>query len=134
MKAPPALPSAPCRSEGLSAAFFANLVLPGMGQWMRGRRVRGTIYAVLFCFFVFALLGSFVSSYAHYLRTVMSGNLFRDQVLEDLGRSFSWKRLLGLFLAALAVLILAQIDLFVSARRRPSLIEVDKDRPSSPQP
>lgn len=113
--------AAPRARPPIAAAALANLVLPGAGQWWLGRRIRGAVYGLSFLAASLTLLGRFVWDYMAYLIGVTSGSLFEDDAIGSLTDIFHIRALVTLFCIAIAIAIVSEADLLVTARRRPTM-------------
>jgi hypothetical protein len=91
---PPPLPKP--AEKGHRFAAWVNLVLPGAGLFMIGRRKQGLILAALFLACFFAALGLFLVSYARYLNMALSDDLMKGDNLERIGQVFPRTWLVGL--------------------------------------
>ena len=94
---PPPLPKP--AGKGHRFAAWVNLVLPGAGLFMIGRRKQGAVLAALFLACFFAALGLFLVSYARYLSLAMSDDLLKGDKLERVGEVFPRAWLVGLTMA-----------------------------------
>jgi len=92
---PPPLPGQP-GTDTLRLATTANVLLPGAGLFILGRRKAGAIYAGLFllCFLIVLVL--FLVGYANYLTTAMDPDLLQGNKLEQIGQGFHKEWLMAL--------------------------------------
>lgn len=96
-----------------------NVVLPGAGLFMLGRRKQGVVMAGLFLACFFAALGLFLVAYARYLSLAMSDDLLKGDTLERAGEVFPRAWLVGLAVVA-GIIHLVSMAMLRAARRRAS--------------
>ncbi len=111
---PPPLPRP--AAKGNRFASWLNLVLPGAGLFMMGRRKQGLILAALFLVCFFAAIGLFIVSYMRYLNLALSDDLMKGDNLEHIGGIFPRAWLIGLTVAA-GIIQLVSMGMMRAAKR-----------------
>ena len=111
---PPPLPKP--AAKGNRFASWLNLVLPGAGLFMIGRRKEGLILAALFLACFFAAMGLFLVSYMRYLNLALSDELMKGDNLENIGGIFPRAWLIGLTVAA-GIIQLVSMGMMRAAKR-----------------
>jgi hypothetical protein len=94
-----------------------NLMLPGAGLILLGRRVVGTLLAAAFVTCFVALLVIFLIGYARYLSIAMSDDLLTGNRIEEAGAAFHPTWLMAIA-AAGGTLYLCSSVLFLQAKRK----------------
>jgi hypothetical protein len=113
---PPPLPA----TKNLRLAAALNLFLPGAGLFYLGRRVAGSILALVFLGFFGTLLIIFLAGYVRYLSIAMSDTLMQGDNLEQAAQSFHQNWLIALAVGGGIVYLVSSILFAVEKRRSQS--------------
>lgn len=110
---PPPLP--PDKSR--RTANVLNVFLPGAGLFYLGRRKIGAILASAFLTCLFLALVIFLAGYVRYFSLTLSGDILAGDRLEQIGRAFHPRWLVGLAIAGLAIHVTSMLLLWLDQRQ-----------------
>jgi hypothetical protein len=112
---PPPLPEA--NAVSVRRASAANIILPGAGLFLVGRRRLGAVLAGIFLASFVAVFGLFIFGYASYLNAALDPELLQEGRLERAAEGFHLAWLLGAAAIGMVSYVVATI-LFLRVRRR----------------